>query len=74
MKRRMLRIKLVAMLSVFTLLSLVLFGFTEKYDTVWSFSDGPPASVSGAPGEGDCTACHSDFKVNTGFPSKKTAP
>ncbi|MEZ5307737.1 MAG: choice-of-anchor V domain-containing protein [Pyrinomonadaceae bacterium] len=33
---------------------------------VMAFSSGPPLSVTNAPGEGNCTACHSDFPINSG--------
>ena len=66
MNKSLFRIKLASIVFVFALVSVFAFGFTETYDRVWSFTDGPPASVSGAPGESDCTSCHSDFVVNTG--------
>jgi hypothetical protein len=31
-----------------------------------AFSSGPPAGYTGAPGEANCTLCHSSFLVNTG--------
>ena len=31
-----------------------------------AFSSGPPAGYTGAPGEVDCTACHTSFEVNSG--------
>lgn len=34
-----------------------------------AYSSGPPASHTGAPGESNCTACHSSSPVNYGFGS-----
>lgn len=34
-----------------------------------AFSAGPPASHTGAPGESNCTACHSGFPLNSGLGS-----
>lgn len=33
---------------------------------VYGFSSGPPNGVTGAPGEGTCVDCHSDFPLNSG--------
>jgi hypothetical protein len=33
---------------------------------VYGFSGGPPNEVTGAPGEGTCVDCHSDFALNSG--------
>lgn len=30
---------------------------------VWAFAGGAPSKRTGAPGEGDCTGCHSDFTL-----------
>lgn len=32
----------------------------------WAFSGGPPDSVSGAPGDALCVACHTSFPANSG--------
>ena len=37
-----------------------------KDGKVSASASGPSASFTGAPGEGNCTACHGDFPVNTG--------
>ena len=45
------------------------FGFQNffvKYHKVQANSSGPPNSHTNAPGESNCTACHSDNPVNTG--------
>lgn len=39
--------------------------FSNQYRTKAS-ALGPVASMTGAPGEATCTACHGDFKVNSG--------
>ncbi len=36
------------------------------YEKVNASASGPTPGMTGAPGEADCTACHSDFVVNTG--------
>src|SRR5207249_8655300 len=33
---------------------------------VYAFSFGPPASNTGAPGEGTCNSCHDSFALNSG--------
>ncbi|MCY7348464.1 MAG: FG-GAP-like repeat-containing protein [Pyrinomonadaceae bacterium] len=40
--------------------------FTAKYNKVGASASGPTPSHTGAPGESNCTACHSDNPVNTG--------
>jgi hypothetical protein len=67
MKKQKILITKLTVLTFATLLGLAgVFGPLHSYDKVKSFSSGPPVSVSGAPGEGNCTACHSDFTVNSG--------
>ena len=48
----------VALLGVFAM-----FGERKSVD---ASASGPSPSFTGAPGENSCTACHSDFPVNTG--------
>jgi len=46
-----------------------IFGFQKfalKYDKVSASAFGPTPAHTGAPNEGNCTACHSDFPVNSG--------
>lgn len=48
---------------------LAIFGlgvFSEKYEKVSASANGPSTSHTNAPGEANCTACHSDFPVNSG--------
>ena len=40
--------------------------FAARYDKVSASASGPTPSHTGAPGEGNCTACHGDFPVNSG--------
>jgi putative transposon-encoded protein len=40
--------------------------FSSRYEKVSAASSGPSASHTNAPGEDNCTACHSDFAVNSG--------
>ena len=45
------------------------FGFYAAFNRSFSAkanSSGPPTTNSGAPGEQNCSSCHSDFAVNTG--------
>jgi hypothetical protein len=34
--------------------------------SAWAFSGGPGDGLTNAPGEGNCTACHADFPLNSG--------
>lgn len=34
--------------------------------SAWAYSSGPPNARTGAPGEGNCTACHATFPLNSG--------
>lgn len=49
-----------------TLLAIVLFIAAFTSEMALTNSGGPPASHTGAPGESNCTACHSSFTVNSG--------
>jgi len=40
---------------------------------VHAFSEGPPAGVTGAPGEGNCTECHAGSGINSGQGSIKVS-
>jgi hypothetical protein len=53
-------------LAVFALAVSAYVGFGLWNKRVHAFSSGPPAGVSGAPGEGNCTACHNSFELNSG--------
>jgi glucose/arabinose dehydrogenase len=43
-----------------------LIGVALVASMVWAFSSGPPDQVSGAPGDTNCTVCHSSFPLNSG--------
>ncbi len=67
--------KISARKLVFTKLSVIfaavafVFGvqmFAGKFEKVSASAAGPSASHTNAPGEDNCTACHSDFTVNSG--------
>ena len=54
---------------VFTAVILAVIGFqsfSAKYEKVSASVFGPSSSHTGAPDEANCTACHSDFAVNSG--------
>lgn len=42
------------------------YNFPAKYQKAAASASGPSASRTNAPGENNCTACHSDFPVNSG--------
>ncbi len=44
----------------------VVLGLLFLPSIVHGFSSGPPNGVTGAPGEGACTDCHSGFPLNSG--------
>jgi hypothetical protein len=63
--RRLARIKaliIIALVSAFV----AFYNFPAKYEKVSAASAGPSASRTNAPGENNCTACHSDFPLNSG--------
>jgi hypothetical protein len=43
--------------------------FSAKYNKVSASAFGPTPSQTGAPGEANCTSCHTDFPVNSGMGS-----
>jgi hypothetical protein len=54
---------------IFLTLVLAVFGFSkysEKYERTRASSAGPTASHTGAPGESSCTACHTQYPLNSG--------
>ena len=60
-----LKLTIIAAASIF----LIIFGlgvFSEKYEKVLASASGPTPTHTNAPGEANCTVCHSDFVVNTG--------
>jgi hypothetical protein len=65
MKERMTVTKLLklSILSI-ALILFVCFGLLNR--KVQAFSSGPPPGYTDAPGEGNCTACHTSFPLNSG--------
>ncbi len=55
----------IIVLTVFAIVAAAGFGGIIG-DRVGASASGPTPGVTGAPGEANCTACHSDFVVNTG--------
>jgi hypothetical protein len=55
-----------AIAVTFALAAFVYFGISSDYRKVGANVTGPPPSQTSAPDEGNCTACHSDFPVNSG--------
>ena len=54
---------------IFVTIVLAVFGFigySEKYERTKANSSGPTPSHTGAPGESNCTACHTQYSVNSG--------
>jgi len=57
------------LLAVFAVSLIAVVGLTKTssdYAKVTASASGPTPSHTGAPSEGNCTACHSDFPVNSG--------
>jgi len=50
----------------FLLLAVLLFVSALTAEMAMTNGGGPPTSHTGAPGESNCTSCHSDFAVNSG--------
>ncbi|MCA1638488.1 MAG: hypothetical protein LC768_09180, partial [Acidobacteria bacterium] len=63
-KRKLVFVKIAVIATAFTLALLGFQNFTAKYTKTWAASSGPSASHTNAPGEANCTACHTDFPVN----------
>lgn len=63
--RKLVYIKLSIIITVVSAVT-AFYIFTEKYEKVLASSSGPSASRTNAPGENNCTACHTDFPVNSG--------
>jgi len=54
---------------IFAALFIAAFGFikySDNYQRVSASAQGPTPSNTGAPGEANCTACHTSFPVNSG--------
>lgn len=66
LKRKLVFVKTGVILAGFTLFLFGFQNFSAKYKKTLAASSGPTAAHTGAPGEANCTACHSDFPVNSG--------
>ena len=69
MKTASSRVFFVKLSVIFIGAVLAIFGFQKfsvKYEKVSASVNGPSASHTNAPGEDNCTSCHSDFAVNSG--------
>ncbi|MDQ3064570.1 MAG: hypothetical protein M3R14_17160, partial [Acidobacteriota bacterium] len=64
--RRIQFIKLAVILIAAIFAVFGLHKFSAKYEKVSASASGPTPSHTGAPNESNCTACHSDFPVNSG--------
>lgn len=64
--RRLIFIKLsvVFITAVFAVFGFV--GYSEKYERTEASASGPSPSHTNAPGEANCTACHTQYPVNSG--------
>ena len=64
--RKLVFIKLTVICAAVALAVFGFWNYSEKYQKVSASAFGPSPSHTGAPDEADCTACHSDFVVNSG--------
>jgi hypothetical protein len=53
--------------KLWTLMACVALLMSVNAGLVQAYSSGPPNARTGAPGEGDCTGCHSSFPLNSGL-------
>ncbi len=65
-KRKLVFVKIAVIAAAFTLAIFGFQNFNAKYTKTQAASSGPSASHTGAPGEANCTSCHTDFAVNSG--------
>lgn len=64
--RAVFKLKLLVIVSALVIGLSGLFGFSPQIEKVKASASGPTESHSGAPGEQNCTVCHSTFPVNSG--------
>ncbi len=64
--RKLVYIKLSVIAAAVILAIFGLQSFSAEYEKVGAFSAGPSPGYTNAPGETNCTACHSSFPVNSG--------
>jgi len=63
-KIKFIKLAVVLIAAIFAVFGL--HNFSAKYEKVNASASGPTPSHTGAPNESNCTACHSDFPVNSG--------
>src|SRR6476661_10686962 len=59
-------LKLSAIAAAAVMFAAVQSSVSPEYQKVSASASGPSASYTGAPGEANCTACHTSFPVNSG--------
>ena len=64
--KRRLALKLSVIAAALVLFAAVQSRVSPGYDKVSASASGPSASYTNAPGEANCTACHTSFPVNSG--------
>jgi hypothetical protein len=65
-KRKLIFVKLAVITFGFSLALIGFHNFYARFTKTLAASSGPTPGHTGAPGEANCTACHSDFSVNSG--------
>ena len=53
-------------LSILSIATVLFIGFGLLDERARAFSSGPPPSHTNAPGEANCTSCHTSFELNSG--------
>ena len=66
MNKRMTICNRLLKLSAVTIAVILYVGFGLSDRRILAFSGGPPPAHTNAPGEGNCTACHNSFELNSG--------
>jgi len=66
MNKRMTSSNRLLKLSALSIGIILYVGFALSDKRVHAFSSGPPPAHTNAPGEGNCTACHNSFELNSG--------
>lgn len=64
--RKLMIAKLFVIAAAILFAGFYFFGYSGKYKKVSASASGPSPSHTNAPGEDNCTACHTDFTVNSG--------
>ncbi len=64
--RIVIKIKLTVIAAAFLFAVFGFYGYFAKFQKVSASATGPSASHTNAPGEGNCTACHASFPIDSG--------